>query len=460
MNGEGVKTAVIVAAGKGTRLTSRGEVPKPLAPVAGVPLVRRVMDSAARAGVERFVVVVGYRADEMKKALPGLVPDGCGLTVVENPDYEKPNGTSLLLAAESVDGPFALLMSDHVFSPDRLKKALEEFDKNPRNMLVVERGEDFDGDLEDATLVKTKADGNTRLVTAIGKDLREYDAVDTGMFVLASPDVRRALREAGPGPSISDGMRRLAHQGRLSALQVGSGYWQDVDTPEDAAAAEKKLIESLGKTSDSGVTRLINRKVSLFLTSRLWPLGVTPNMVSVFTLMAGLLSGVCFAQGVGPWWGLAGATLFQLHSIVDGVDGELARLLLKESRLGYWLDMAADNLTHMAVFGGIALGQISSGRPGPWGVLGVLAVAGVAAGFAATAPALRPRKSPGAPESPAAGRLKNLIKKAGNRDFSYLLFPLALVGWLGWFLWVVTIGTWIYTVAALVVRASAPGQKA
>lgn len=154
-------------------------------------------------------------------------------------------------------------------------------------------------------------------------------------------------------------------------------------------------------------------------------------------------------------WGLLGATLFQIQSILDGVDGELARLLHKESKLGYYLDLVADNLTHMAVFGGIALGQIASGNPGPWEALGILAVLGVLAAFLVMAPVLSPRNR-SAPGAEPRGLLKKLVDGLARRDFTYLLFPLALVGGLGYFLWAATIGTWAYAILALVLRLRRP----
>lgn len=445
-----LRTAVIVAGGMGTRLGREDARPKPLRPLVGVPLIKRVMASAASAGIRKFVVVAGYRAELMKAELPGLVPRGCELTVVENPRYEEPNGISLLVAAETLTEPFALLMSDHIFSSERLRAAIERYDREPGCLLVVEGKDTFSGDLEDATLV-TVRDGR---IISIGKDLTGFDAVDTGMFILEPESVTRAIKEAGPSPSISDAMKVLAGGGELHALALKEGFWQDVDTAEDIKIAEAKLYGALTKETDGPLARLINRRVSVALSTRLWRIGVGPNTVTAFTFFLGVLAGLSFAQSGGVFWGLMGATLFQLQSIIDGVDGELARLLLKESRFGFWFDITVDNLTHMLVFGGIALGQISDGEPGPWGVLGVLAVLGVAASFAVMAPLLNPARSEESPDGSGmgGGRLKKAIEGVSRRDFTYLLFPAAIFGLLGEFLWLVTVGTWLYAAAVLFLR--------
>lgn len=455
--GRTVTTAVIVAAGRGTRLAADEAPPKPLVPLVGVPLVKRVMRAAARAGITRFVVVTGFRHDLMAAELPGLVPPGCALEIVENPRFDEPNGVSLLAAAERTEEPFALLMSDHIFSPERLSRALERFSSTGRCTLVVEDRAAFDGDIEDATLVAT-SEGR---VKSIGKGLDEYDAVDTGMFVLTPGRTSEALRKAARkgGPGISDGMRVLAAAGELDALPLSAedGYWQDVDTPEDVRRAEAKLYGSLTKPTDGPLARLINRRISVYLSSRLWRHGVGPNMVTAFTLVLGVLAGLAFSRGGGVGWGLAGATLFQLQSIIDGVDGELARLLARESRFGFWFDVTVDNITHMAVFGGLALGQISDGRAGPWAALGVLSVLGVAAGFIVMAPLLNPARGGGGGGALGSvrGRLRRMVEGVSRRDFTYILFPAAVAGLLGEFLWLVAIGTWVYAAAVAYLRLKA-----
>jgi CDP-L-myo-inositol myo-inositolphosphotransferase len=450
-----VSTAVIVAAGKGRRLRDGEEPPKPLTKIVGVPLIARVMANAAKVGIRHFVVVIGYKAELMRKRLPFLVPGGCELELVENPRFEEPNGVSLLSATQKLQEPFVLLMSDHLFSPERLKLALDHFKKSTRCLLLVEKKEGFEGDIEDATLVNVK----DRKVKAISKGLRAYDAVDTGMFVLQPEKVTSALSEAGEAPSISDAMRVLGDAGELDALDISVGYWQDVDTPEDFRAAEQKLYRSLIKTTDGPLVRLINRRVSLFLSTRLWRFGITPNMVTPLTLVLGLLAGASFARGGGPGWALLGATLFQFHSIIDGVDGELARLLHKESRFGFWFDISVDNITHMAVFGGIALGQMADSTPGPWGMLGLFAVLGVALSFILTAPLLDP-EGKNLSLQREQGMLRKLIQRLGSRDFTYLLFPLAVLGWLGGFLWVATIGIWVYATTVIFLRARARAAAA
>ncbi len=456
--GAQVSTAVIVAAGLGTRMEGyeEGADPKPLLPLVGVPIIGRVMAGAARAGISRLVVVIGNKAEAMRERLPTLTPPGAELILVENTRYREPNGLSLLAGLGAAHGPFALLMSDHIFSPERLELAIKAFGRDGTPRLVVEKKEDFTGDIEDATLVGVDNEG---FIRAIGKGLTEYHAIDTGMFVLCPDLVREAAEKAGPSPSISEIMGVLAGERKLKALFLDAGYWQDVDTPADMQEAEKKLYASLVKPADGFMARHVNRKISLFISTRIWRLGVTPNMVTTFTLVLGLLAGLAFSRGPGAGWGLLGAALFQAHSIIDGVDGELARLLLKESNLGFWYDIGADNITHMAVFAGIAMGQRAGGVPGPWVALGIFSALGVLVSVIALSPLLKPERR-GQKAATKKKGLKKTVEALTSRDFSYLLFPLAVLHWLGGFLWIITIGTWIYSALVILLRLRArPGGE-
>ena len=189
-------TAVIVAAGRGRRLAASGDLPKPLVPVVGVPLIARVMASAAKAGVRRFVVVVGHRAELLRERLGALVPAGCELRLVDNPRYELPNGVSLLAAARELEEPFALLMSDHLFSPDRLRAALERFAVTGRDLLVVRTA-------RRSTATSTTRRASRCATGAWRRSARAWSTTtrSTRACSCSRPEpVRAALEEAGEAP--------------------------------------------------------------------------------------------------------------------------------------------------------------------------------------------------------------------------------------------------------------------
>ena len=103
--------AIILAAGQGTRLRSVSPS-KPLTPVAGRPLILRILDRLALAGVSRPLVITGYRGDEV-----AAVVEAWGAETVHNDDWAQPNGVSVLSAAPRLEAQSLLVMADHLASP-------------------------------------------------------------------------------------------------------------------------------------------------------------------------------------------------------------------------------------------------------------------------------------------------------------------------------------------------------
>ena len=101
----------------------------------------------------------------------------------------------------------------------------------------------------------------------------------------------------------------------------------------------------------------MNRRVSIPISRQLIKLPITPNMVSLFTLGVSLASGLYFAFG-GYWNTLLGAALSLWASILDGCDGEVARLKLQSSPFGCWLDTICDYLYYIFIFAGMTVGLV------------------------------------------------------------------------------------------------------
>jgi len=222
--------AVILAAGLGTRLNSiSGFLPKPLVRFEGVPLLEHVMSGAKQAGVERFVIVLGHQGNMVRRWFAESRLRSTPVTWVENPDYHKKNGISLLTARHAVDRPFLLLMSDHIFEPRTAACLLRERLEKDEAILAVDHKLDCIFDMDDATKVVRVGD----YVSSIGKTLKRYDAVDTGMFLCSTAvfDALAAVVKDG-NCSLSEGMQYMASNRKLRAYDIGDAIWQDIDTPE------------------------------------------------------------------------------------------------------------------------------------------------------------------------------------------------------------------------------------
>jgi choline kinase len=221
---------LIIAAGHGSRL--RGISPsKPLTPVAGVPLIERVISAAAEGGATRFTVVTGHEAARVEAVLAGLP---FAIEPVRVADWDLPNGHSVLAGAARIAGDYLLTMADHLFDPAIMRALIGA--RPAALTLAVDR--DLANprlDMDDATKVETGADGAIR---RIGKVLDRFDAVDTGLF-RATPALAEAI--GAGGGSLSEGVQRLADRGQAATLDVTGHFWLDVDDPAALAKAEALL---------------------------------------------------------------------------------------------------------------------------------------------------------------------------------------------------------------------------
>jgi choline kinase/phosphoglycolate phosphatase-like HAD superfamily hydrolase/phosphatidylglycerophosphate synthase len=362
---------VVLAAGCGSRL-GRGQ-PKPLEPVCGLPLVERVVATAARAGVDDFVVVTGYEADRVEAFLADLaLRRRLRITSQRNRDWSAGNGTSALAARELVGDEFLLVMGDHVFDEQILQRLVEQRVEPGGIVVAADRRVGADAIALDSDATKLLVQGER--VREIGKDLERYNAYDTGAFLCtASIFDALAVSTAGGDGSLSGGVRRLAHLGGVRVVDIGDAHWVDVDTAADARRARAHLRSGLAKPEDGVVSRVLNRRVSGALLTpvllRLWP-SVTANQVSLLGLAVALLAAGCFLAG----WPAAAGAVVALTSIIDGSDGEVARLKQLRSPFGAYLDAVLDRYADTAMLAAATVYAARSG--GGW----VAVAGGVAAG--------------------------------------------------------------------------------
>lgn len=168
----------------------------------------------------------------------------------------------------------------------------------------------------------------------------------------------------------------------VDPIPVAEDLWQQVNTEEDRQSAERKLDRWLVKPTD-GIYARLNRKISIPISRQLIKFPVTANMVTIFTLGVGFASGAFFARG-GYWNTLLGAFLCLLSSILDGSDGEVARLKLQESAFGCWLETVCDYLFYLFLFVGMTLGLWRASGSRMYLACGALLLFGAIASFLAT----------------------------------------------------------------------------
>src|SRR5437762_1672760 len=227
-----ISEAVILIAGQGTRLRGPDKnCLKPFVPVLGRPLLSYTLETVSCAGINSIRFVVGYESERVIAEAKELIPPHITASFILNREWRKQNGISLLAAAGHVSKPFLLTMSDHLFDNAIVDHLLDSFHSDFLNVAVDQKLDSI-FDLEDAMKVRTR--GNR--VTDIGKKLRDYDAIDIGLFVcpLEIFDYfERAKSRSGRNDcSLADGVRLMAGNDKVRAIDIGDGWWQDVRSEE------------------------------------------------------------------------------------------------------------------------------------------------------------------------------------------------------------------------------------
>jgi phosphatidylglycerophosphate synthase len=385
-----VKIAVVLDAWRASRM------------LFGRSLLERNLKVCRRAGIERFVLECPpERRERVERALAKEAELGA-IDIVDsvNAAQQLPRGLGA--------GALCLVVrGDVVFLSRDLKRLLEQYSAAPRSPAWLA----VDG-------------GGHRALFAVGA-LAQTLAIDSPTAL-----------ELGPSrtPFAADELARGATEKR-ARRQI-----------------ELRLVRALRFESvetDTFLARVLDRRISWPVTYVLAHTKVTPNQVTLANTALGLF-GAALLAGAGYGWRVAGASLFVASIIIDGVDGELARAKLMESAAGERLDHITDNLVHIAVFCGIALGVYRDGRaPAMLYALGAL-LAGF--GLCAVAVNYAFRRLGQTANKDWLAR----VERASGRDFAYLVLLLAALDRLEYFIWGAALGTYA---AALLFYAFAKVQE-
>jgi len=237
------RIGIILAAGLGQRMGGQKEnnTAKPLLIVNEYELLIRTILSHEIACCKEAVIVLGWKADEIKKYINKNYRGNIKLSFVYNKNYRLKNGVSLLCTKPFVRDEFLLTMADHILDEGILKITKDRIPLKDGAALCVDYKLETIFDMNDATKVLTSG----KLIKRIGKDLDEYNCIDTGVFI-GTQGLMEALDQVyhqNGDVSLSEGVQVLADLGNMEAIDIGDCYWQDVDTPEMLIHAEKILKE-------------------------------------------------------------------------------------------------------------------------------------------------------------------------------------------------------------------------
>lgn len=400
---------VMLAAGRSERLAGvTGGGSKALIRLGGLSLVERAVRELLAVGLERILVVVGYHAGPVATVVDRLAPGR--VTAVPAERWELGNGASLAAAEPYLEGEslFVVVTADHLFG----EGALSHLVRARRPAALIDPSPDHDVWAE-GTKVRVR-DG---MALTFSKELDD-ESVDCGAFVLTPAvfDAQRLAEREGD-MSLAGAVSRLTPGQRTAAIDLPPDcWWQDVDTPDDLRIARTHLRRSLVKGADGPVSRYLNRPLSTRISMAIAPLRLHPDLLSLVALVIGLVAAWLLATGRGVAGGLAA----HAASVLDGVDGEVARLQVRAGPRGALLDGVMDRLADAAVLAGLGIWALD-GTLDPAAIVGltVAATAGAMLSMATkdriTALGLPPR-----PER----RLGYLL---GGRDGRLLLVALGAI---------------------------------
>jgi phosphatidylglycerophosphate synthase len=306
----------------------------------GLDPLERVLLTASQAGVTDFILA-GAEGVDGEAILSSLRRDKRFQERDIRPEYVSLSGLAELGRRGRIRDRFWLMEDALVFSPEILDRILRSCPGGKADLVVVNRRASA-GDGEYAGLALLSADALGRLTDAL----------------LAGGSSGESLDGVIPGS-------------RKVAFDAGPDFCESVSSKESARRAGRYLIGTARKPTDGFFSRHFNRYVSTFLTRQLLKLDVTPMQISVVVLAVGLLSGWLVGRG-GYRNALLGALLFQLASIIDGCDGENARLTFRGSKFGGTFDIAGDAATFVFFFLNLPIGLYKSTRNDIWLVLGAV----------------------------------------------------------------------------------------
>jgi CDP-L-myo-inositol myo-inositolphosphotransferase len=328
--------ALIIAAGQGSRLndSTKGN-PKSLIKLLGLSLIERVILTAKQAGVDEFVIVVGCLGEKIKEKLGGGNKYGVKIAYIENREWQKGNGVSVLKAKELLNENFVLLMSDHIFD-DRILRKLIDYDTKSTVVLAVDRRKSLPGD--------TKVLEKEGKIVDIGKNIEKSNCIDIGIF-LCSPKIFSYIGESVKEgkTELADGIYKAAQNrdAQISDITKINSYipsmrkeikafCMDIDTKQDLIEAKKILIENACKGRNDLLATYVNKPIENFIVSRLVNTWITPNRVTILINIVAYTSTFFFLKGHL----LFASLLTFVVSFMDGVDGKLSRVKLSFSNIG------------------------------------------------------------------------------------------------------------------------------
>ncbi len=344
---------IVIAAGKATRMAPHSFItPKSLMELeSGLPVIKFVIRQLRKIGLGDITIVIRMDASRFFDNLDGEVK-----LVKLDSEEEFGNLYSAFMGGKTVNGSFLLVMSDHIFELEMLRRVVEKAEKTDKAFVLCLDREPSRKAAEEG--LKIFLDGERIVKT--DKDLLPVYGIDTGLIYCGERAIsyfENAVKKFGKNCSIKDALNLAVENNDVEFVDVTGLLWQDIDTLEDLEKAREIYWEiirrDITKANDGIVSRYINRQISTRLSIALYRAGIfiNPDLISIFGFLIAILGSLFIMLGHL----VIGGLVIQLSSIVDGIDGEVARLFDKQSIRGEVFDLLLDRVADVFIVMGIAI---------------------------------------------------------------------------------------------------------
>ncbi len=323
----------------------------------GVPLIKRAILAFRRAGIAR-ITIAGHITPDLEERLGDGSRLGVDLRFSQSATKDA-DDLAWLENAESISegDQFLLAKADHWYHPEIVQRLVSKAANDGKSCVCVDFRTDEIKITPSTVLMKVHEDG---AIQRFGASPDDFNAIGCGLYALSFKEIEGLIKAAGePKLSLAAAARQLADSRRLLSMPVSDLPWENAGADAGFRWAKRKLLRSLNSPLEGLVSRQLNRKFSIPLSRLAVSVGLTPNALSVISFLIGLGSGVSFALG----YLIPGAIGAQVASIVDGSDGEVARLRFMESKWGGMLDKLLDRFADAAILAGISIYLFSVGAP-------------------------------------------------------------------------------------------------
>jgi len=339
--------AAILAAGKGTRLLPITKtIPKGMLEIApGKTIIDLIISSLEEVGIKEIIIVTRPKFSHLfNEKYNGKIK----IIETEYEEFGNLHSLETIFRQLNIEDEVLVVMSDHIFEIKMLRKLIEEkkdkliticVDKNPP-WYTVQEG------------LRIRLDENK--VIDLGKNVPPHHGTDTGLFIFSKEIqsfIQEVINELGPNAEIIDLLKKAKDLDLIGYVDVTGCEWIDIDTLQDLEKAKKLywtiLRKNLIKPTDGPISKYINRPISTRISLYLYKKGVkiSPNSITILTFLLGLISTFILAQGMY----IIGGLIVFLVSMLDGVDGELARLRNETTAFGGFLDSVLDRYVDLMI---------------------------------------------------------------------------------------------------------------